>query len=153
MAFTCCECGLCEQYSCPAHMMPRTVNAQLKQALSAKGLKPLDKPEHQLVDPRRKDRRVPSSRLVRRLDLARYDGPAPLEPLNRTFDTVKIPLKQHVGAPCVPMVHVGDAVKRGDMIGAIPENGLGAPIHASMDGTVTEITDAVIVIKAGGVLK
>lgn len=153
MAFTCCECGLCEQYSCPAHMMPRTVNAQLKQALSAKGLKPLDKPEHQLVDPRRKDRRVPSSRLVRRLDLARYDGPAPLEPLNRTFDTVKIPLKQHVGAPCVPMVHVGDAVKRGDMIGAIPENGLGAPIHASIDGTVTEITDAVIVIKAGGVLK
>jgi ribosomal protein S1 len=36
------------------------------------------------------------------------------------------------------------------MIGDIPEKALGATIHASIDGTVTKITDLGIVIKAGG---
>lgn len=151
MAFACCECGMCEQYACIAHMMPRTVNAQLKKELSAKGLKPLDRPENQTVNPHRKDRRVPSSRIVRRLDLTRYDGPAPLTEEDFHFDTVRIPLKQHVGAPCVPLVKPGDTVKRGDKIGEIPEKALGAPVHASIEGTVTEVTDSEIVIKAGGV--
>lgn len=150
MAFTCCECGMCEQFACPAHMMPRTVNAQLKKVLSAKGLKPLDKPEHQTVNAARKGRRVPSKRIVSRLNLTQFDGPAPLNPDTIMFDKVKVPLKQHVGAPCVPLVKVGESVKRGDMIGAIPENALGAPIHASIDGIVTEITDSVIVIGKGG---
>ena len=153
MAFTCCECGMCEQYSCVAHLMPRTVNAQLKQVLSAKGLKPLDKPEDQKVDPHRKDRRVPSKRIVARLDLNRYDVAALLVEEEYHFDTVKIALKQHVGAPCVPIVQVGDTVKRGDKVGEIPENALGAPVHASIDGTVTEITDSEIVIKAGGAVR
>ena len=153
MAFTCCECGMCEQYSCVAHLMPRTVNAQLKQVLSAKGLKPLDKPEDQKVDPHRKDRRVPSKRIVARLDLNRYDVAAPLVEEEYHFETVKIALKQHVGAPCVPIVQVGDTVKRGDKVGEIPENALGAPVHASIDGTVTEITDSEIVIKAGGAVR
>ncbi|MGI5874765.1 MAG: 4Fe-4S dicluster domain-containing protein [Bacillota bacterium] len=150
MAFACCECGMCEQYSCPAHLMPRTVNAQVKRQLMAQGIKPLDKPDPQRVHPHRKDRRVPSSRIVRRIDLARYDVAAPLIEEEYHFDTVKIPLKQHVGAPSKPIVQVGDSVKRGDMIGEIPADALGAPVHASIDGTVTEITDSVIVIKAGG---
>lgn len=153
MAFTCCECGMCEQFACPSHMMPRTVNAQLKRQLSAQGLKPLEKPENQTVHPNREGRRVPSKRVVRRLDLTRYDVPAPLMEDTCFFDTVHIPLKQHVGAPCIPIVQVGDAVKCGDKIGEIPENALGAPVHASIDGIVTEITDSVIVIKAGGVLR
>ena len=153
MAFTCCECGMCEQFSCPSHMMPRTVNAQLKKQLSAQGLKPLDRPENQTVDPHMKDRRVPSKRVIRRLDLTGYDVPAPLSEETFSFDTVRIPLKQHVGAPCVPLVQVGDAVKCGDKIGEIPENALGAPVHASIDGIVTEITNSVIVIKAGGAQK
>ena len=150
MAFTCCECGMCEQFSCPAHMSPRTVNAQLKRQLSAQGLKPLDRPENQTVDPHRKDRRVPSKRVVRRLGLADYDVPAPLSAEEYYFDTVRIPLKQHVGAPCIPVVNVGDSVKKGDKVGQVPDKALGAPVHASIDGTVTEITDSVIVIKAGG---
>lgn len=150
MAFTCCECGMCEQYSCPAHISPKTVNVQLKKQLSAKGLKPLDKPEPQIVHPRRAERKVPSKRIVARLNLTRYDLPAPLSDKEYTFDTIQVPLKQHVGAPAVPIVKVGDRVKRGDMIGDIPEKALGATVHASIDGIVTEITDSVIVIKVGG---
>ena len=40
-----------------------------------------------------------------------------------------IPLKQHVGGPCEPVVSAKDKVKRGQLI-AKP-NGLGANIHAS----------------------
>lgn len=150
MAFTCCECGMCEQFACPAHISPKTVNVQLKKELSAKGLKPLDKPEPQIVHPRRGERKVPSKRIVGRINLSKYDLPAPLSTKEYTFDTIQVPLKQHVGAAARPTVKVGARVKRGDMIGDIPENALGATVHASIDGTVTEITDSVIVIKAGG---
>lgn len=56
----------------------------------------------------------------------------------------RILLKQHVGAPCRPIVQVGASVQRGQLI-AEPQ-GLGANIHASVSGQVTEITDTSVVI-------
>lgn len=57
----------------------------------------------------------------------------------------KILLKQHVGAPCVANVQVGDQVLRGQCI-AEP-NGLGARIHASVTGKVVKITEEAIEIE------
>lgn len=59
---------------------------------------------------------------------------------------LKIELRQHVGAPCKPVVEVGAEVKKGQLI-AEPQ-GLGANIHASVYGKVVEITDAAILIEA-----
>lgn len=50
---------------------------------------------------------------------------------------VVIPMAMHVGAPCKPIVSVGDSVKVGQKIGEIA--GLGAPIHASVSGTVVAV--------------
>ena len=50
---------------------------------------------------------------------------------------VVIPMQQHIGAPCVPLVQVGDYVKRGQKIG--DAEGLCVPVHASVSGTVTAI--------------
>ena len=47
---------------------------------------------------------------------------------------VVIPMSQHFGAPCTPLVKAGDHVKVGQKIGEF--RGLGAPIHASVSGTV-----------------
>ena len=47
---------------------------------------------------------------------------------------------QHMGAPCTPMVKVGDHVKVGQKIGE-SENNFSVPIHSSVSGTVTEIVD------------
>lgn len=58
----------------------------------------------------------------------------------------KFPLKMHVGVPCKPIVNIGDIVKRGQCI-AVPE-GLGAKIHTSVTGLVTEVNDTYIVIRA-----
>ena len=50
---------------------------------------------------------------------------------------VMIPLQQHIGAPCTPLVQVGDYVKRGQKIG--DGEGLCVPVHASVSGTVSAI--------------
>lgn len=54
-------------------------------------------------------------------------------------------LRQHIGAPCKPVVAVGDKVAKGTLI-AEPA-GLGANIFASVYGTVTEITEEAIMIE------
>lgn len=53
---------------------------------------------------------------------------------------VYIPLSQHIGAPCAPIVKVGDTVDKGQIIGVV-EKGLGCPVHASVSGRVTAIED------------
>ena len=50
---------------------------------------------------------------------------------------VVIPLLQHIGAPCKPLVSVGDHVLRGQKIG--DGEGLCVPVHASISGTVIAI--------------
>ena len=52
-------------------------------------------------------------------------------------DVVKISMSQHIGAPCNPLVKVGDLVKKGQKIG--DGKGLCVPVHASVSGTVTAI--------------
>ncbi len=49
-----------------------------------------------------------------------------------------IPLSQHIGAPCAPLVAVGDRVFVGQKIGDSPSP-VSAPVHSSVSGTVTEI--------------
>lgn len=50
-------------------------------------------------------------------------------------DRVYIPLSQHIGAPCVPLVVIGDEVKKGQMIGEA-KGFVSAPVHASVSGKV-----------------
>jgi electron transport complex protein RnfC len=51
---------------------------------------------------------------------------------------VTIPLQQHIGAPCQPVVAVGDLVKVGQVIGQA-EAFVSAPIHSSVSGSVKKI--------------
>ncbi len=53
-------------------------------------------------------------------------------------DKVYIPLSQHTGAPCTPIVQVGDEVKKGQKIGE-GKGFVTSPIHASVSGKVTAI--------------
>ena len=53
---------------------------------------------------------------------------------------VRIMLKQHIGAPCEPVVFEGDTVIEGQCIGQIPEKALGACVHSSINGRVVNIS-------------
>ncbi len=53
---------------------------------------------------------------------------------------VIIPLTQHIGAPCEPLVSVGDEVSVGQKIGDSKEY-ISAPVHASVSGVVKAIEE------------
>lgn len=141
MALICCECGVCEIYGCPMLLSPRQINAAIKKELAGKGVKPegVGPAEQIPVSPVREYRKIPSKNLVARLGLYPYDRPAPLSEDSYHPGTVYIPLRQHIGAPSVPVVETGQKVERGNLIATIPEGALGANIHASITGTVKNI--------------
>ena len=60
-------------------------------------------------------------------------------------DRVRIPMNQHIGAPATVIVRTGDRVVKGQKIGEAPA-GLGAAIHASIDGIVERTDDKEVVI-------
>lgn len=53
-------------------------------------------------------------------------------------EVVYIPLQQHIGAPCKPLVKAKDYVKMGQKIGE-SDAFISAPIHSSVSGTVKKI--------------
>lgn len=148
-ATLCSQCGLCTLFSCPANLKPHQINFILKDKLSAVKLRYTPTTTEYHVDRSRSYRRLPVKRLIRRIGLAAYDRPAPLEDVAVTPQDVRISLRQHVGAPAQPVVAVGDAVTKGQCIGHIPDGALGATVHASIDGTVRAIDGEYIVITRG----
>ena len=52
-------------------------------------------------------------------------------------DMIVIPMSQHIGAPCLPLVKKGDTVTVGQKIG--DNQGLCVPVHASVSGTVKAV--------------
>jgi Na+-translocating ferredoxin:NAD+ oxidoreductase RnfC subunit len=98
------------------------------------------------------NRKTPTHRLITKIGLGKYTNKAPLENHSFVVREVTIPVKQHIGAACVPAVAVGDKVRRGQVIASRPVNdgkaALGADIHASIDGTVKHVSDNAVVVTA-----
>ncbi|RYD04931.1 hypothetical protein N752_12145 [Desulforamulus aquiferis] len=149
IAQLCCECNACELYSCQANLHPKTVNVLYKQKLAEQGIR--YQPTQIEFKPReaREYRLIPSKRLIAKIGLTSFDKPAPVTQLEFRPESISISLSQHIGAPAVPVVAVGQQVNAGQLIGKIPDNSLGAAVHASFPGTVTEVSDNSIVIKVG----
>ena len=144
--FSCCNCGLCTYYACNFGLKPSQVMQQLKSAIASKGTR-ARKEVFGPVDGGLDNKKVPVTRLVARLGLTQYDVPAPLEDKLMTTDSVRIALKMGVGAPSVPKVAVGDKVRKNQLIADIAEKKLGVKMHASISGTVTQITEDYIEIR------
>lgn len=53
-------------------------------------------------------------------------------------EIVEIPLRQHIGAPCEPVVQKGDVVKMGQLIGKASSY-VSANVHSSVSGTVLDV--------------
>ena len=52
-------------------------------------------------------------------------------------DVLIVPLAQHIGAPCLPLVKKGDTVTMGQKFG--DNQGLCVPVHAPVSGTVKAV--------------
>jgi Na+-translocating ferredoxin:NAD+ oxidoreductase RnfC subunit len=145
IAFLCSECRLC-QYACVMNLQPWKVNHELKGMLASQGIRNTLNNAPDAADPFREAKKFPIGKLINKLGLKKYNLPAPLTEVNVDFASVSIPLGQHIGAPAVPCVNVGDSVTKGDVIAKPAEGKLGACIHASISGTVKEIANNMVTI-------
>ncbi|HWQ21856.1 MAG TPA: 4Fe-4S dicluster domain-containing protein, partial [Clostridia bacterium] len=148
-AVMCCECRLCEAYSCPLELSPMQFYKKLKRDLAAAGWKNDEHHRADLTpDDTREGRLVPTERLVARLGVGTYHSwPVAWDESEVRADHVAISLKQHIGVPAQPVVAEGDTVSAGQLIAKPPEGKLGAGIHASIAGRVTAVSDKAIVIE------
>lgn len=146
-SFFCCSCGICEYYACFQGLSPTTLLGMTKGKLKKAGVQIPKDIETKEVHKQREFRTVPITKLVRHLGLVKYDVECPLDDTLVKASSVKIKLSQHIGAPAVSVVKTGDKVSEGDVI-AKAADGLSVNIHASITGTVEEVTDAYIIIKA-----
>jgi Na+-translocating ferredoxin:NAD+ oxidoreductase RnfC subunit len=148
----CSSCGLCTNFGCEMGLTPSIIMTMLKGELAKAGVKPV--PETGIVpEPWIALKEVPVKRLIARMNLTDFDRDAPLSSKTVKPASVTLPLRQHVGKPAEPVVKVGDMVARGQLIAAIPDQSLGAALHASIGGTVSAVTANAITIianEAGG---
>ncbi len=148
VAQTCCQCNLCEYFSCPAGISPKMANVYFMGKLREKNIR--HKSNKTEFKPRemREYRMVPSKRLIARLELDSFDKAAPLDAEKEYMpEVVGISLTSHVGAGAKALVNVGDHVEAGQLIGDVEEGSLGAKVHASIRGTVSQIDGNCIVIR------
>lgn len=146
-AYLCCDCGLCELYSCVVDLSARSIFNYLKVELAKAGIKnPHTRSELQTND-FRETRKVPVTRLVKRLEIDKYESSAQFANFDSDkVNEVRLYLSQHVGVPAKPVVKEGDIIEQGQLIADIPEGKLGAKIHASIKGKVQQVTDEYIII-------
>ena len=141
--FSCCDCGICTYFACNFGLKPSVAMQQAKAALAAQGIRPRKEVRY-AEDSGIENKRLPTERMLLRLDIKQFDGDAPLGP-DVVCNAVRIPMKMHIGAPNRAVVNVGDMVRCGQLISE--PTGLGAKIHASIDGMVSEVTPDYIEIR------
>ncbi len=145
----CCECNLCTMIACPEDLDPKNVCTHNKRRLAAEGHKWSVDANPDRARLHMDDRRVPISRLIRKLGLSHFTNDGPLEEPGYRPARVVLPLKQHAGAPAEPVVTSGARVRVGDVVARPAKDALGAAIHASIDG-VCEISKDQVTITAAG---
>ncbi|MFH1038122.1 MAG: SLBB domain-containing protein [PVC group bacterium] len=146
-AYLCCQCGVCGMYACPTTISPDRVIAGLMKTMKEKKVEKTLRNADLTPHPVKDGRKIPVSRFAARIGVKKYDRDAPLQKEPLAVGRVNIPLQQHVGVPCRPLVAAGARVREGEMIGDVPEGSLGAPIHASISGTVEHVFDDSIFIR------
>ena len=145
-AMFCCGCGLCEMYSCQQGLSPKALIDAFKRGMRAAGVTPPKDAKLSGVPKARSFRRVPLARLRSRLGLNKYNVKAPMFDVKLEPSEVRIMLSQHIGAPAVPVVKVGDSVQIGQVVAATDKDKLGVNIHSSICGTVKDINQKYIII-------
>lgn len=147
-AMICSECGLCETYACPMGLKPRQINIRIKDLLRQKGIH-YPKPSGTCSALEENSvRKAAGKRLAARLCVDQYYDYHIDHCISVTPTMIHIPLQQHIGAPSLPTVALGEKVIKGQLIGVIPDKALGANLHTGISGTVTRVSENEIIISA-----
>ena len=144
--FFCSGCGLCELYSCPQGLAPRTLITEYKNGLRANGVAIPKDIKFTQVDAYRNMKMVPLPRLTARLGLTKYDHPAPMTDVASKQKKLRISMKQNIGAPMMPVVTNGQKLTKNDLIAKADEKALGLNLHSPASGKVIDANEHFILI-------
>ncbi|MDR1477650.1 MAG: SLBB domain-containing protein [Planctomycetaceae bacterium] len=148
----CSECNLCSYCSCPEGLDPRSICAENKRRILTEirnGAPRWTNPPFRTERTKQHfhNRKMPTERLIKKIGLATFTNKAPLNHQTPIINRVVIPLQQHIGAPSTPTVKQGDEIQKGHLIASKNESALGANIHASISGIITNVTNNSITIE------
>ena len=143
----CCACGLCTLFACPEDLYPKEACDRAKRDMKAAKIKFVQQ-KPVTVHPMKEFRRVPLSQLRRRLKIEAFEGETPYQAIEHQPRSVRIKLCQHVGKPATAVVQAGDRVEAGAPVGRVKAPDLGADVHASIAGTVKQVSDGFVEIQA-----
>ena len=140
----CCECNLCTLYACPESLDPKGATVIEKRLLREQKLQweGLPVSPHPMME----YRKVPTKKLMQRLDVTQYKDAGPMMDVKLDPILVRIPLNQHIGAVAKPIVKIDDIISKYDLI-AESDGKISSNIHASIDGKVVKVNNEEIEIK------
>jgi Na+-translocating ferredoxin:NAD+ oxidoreductase RnfC subunit len=141
----CCECNLCSMMACPEDLDPKNVCSNGKANIMSSGKRWETEADPDRAELHLDNRRVPIARLIRKLGLFGFENKGPLVESDHKPKRVVLPRKQHAGPPAPATVSKGQRVAVGDVIARPASGALGAVLHASIDGTVTDVGDAIVI--------
>jgi Na+-translocating ferredoxin:NAD+ oxidoreductase RnfC subunit len=130
-SFSCSSCGLCTLSSCPEDLFPREI-CNISKLKMQKEQKKVEKNFHIKIHPLYKSRQTPIKRLMKKLDLEKYNTKNPFIKCDCDPDSVIINLKQGIGDFSTPVVEEGKEVVKGELIAKVSDNKLGANQHSSI---------------------
>jgi len=141
----CTLCGVCTVYACPMGLRPSRVNEYLRNEMAALKIRGA-RGESTAPLPGREWRKIPSERIAARAGVLKYESRVSDKLVTVHPREVVIGLRQGIGKPPVPVVEPGGLVEAGELIAEISEDALGANLHASISGTVVEVSDVIRIV-------
>lgn len=147
-ASLCCSCDICGTFACCQGISPMQVIKEYKAILAKNRIRYVAGPDESFTpNPDREYRMLNAGKWKEMLGVARFDKYPTYIPEKLTAQRVEIKMSQHIGAPSVPCVSVGDVVTENQMI-ANAGAGLSVPQYASIAGRVVYADDKKIIIEA-----
>ena len=144
-ASLCCSCGVCAEVCCQ-EISPKDVIMNLKGILAKNKIKFVANEDYP-VSSDRQYRMIQSGKWKDMLGVLKFDAIPEYIPKKISAERVEVLMSQHIGAPSVPVVSVGDTVEEGQLI-ADAAQGLSVPQYASIGGKIVSVDPSKIVIEA-----
>ena len=147
-ASLCCSCDICGTFACCQGISPMQVIKEYKKILGKNKMRYVAGPNEEFsAHPDREFRMLNAAKWKSMLGVAQYDRYPTFVPEKLVAKQVEIKMSQHIGAPSIPCVQVGDTVTENQLIANAAE-GLSLPQYASISGRVVFVDNTKIVIQA-----
>jgi hypothetical protein len=131
-------------YACPESLDPKGATVIEKRMLQQQKAQweGLPVTPHPMMD----FRKVPSKKLMQRLDVLMFKDEGPLQEFSYQPEQLVVYMQQHAGKPAIPVVEKGSRVEKNQII-AEADGEISVPVHAPLSGSINRVTENEITIQ------